>query len=85
MDSVRRVGYYDFKAYTEHLTSGRFQGFVLVRHHLMTGTVQTVFRAGRPMRLEEEAFALAEGKLSKLAMLASEAPGRWRGGLPRAA
>lgn len=71
MESFRRVGYHDFKAYTECLACGKYQGFVLVRHHTLVGTVQTVFRAGRAAVEEGEAFARAEGKVVELMRLVS--------------
>jgi len=66
MESNRRAGYYEFKAYTEPLTNGKHQGFVLVRHHTLAGTLQTVFRAGRPSMEEAEAFAMAETRVADL-------------------
>jgi len=86
MESDRqRIGYYDFKAYTEQLPSGRYQGFVLVRHHTLAGTVQTVFRAGRATTAEENAFASAEIKTVALIRIASETPARYRNRLLRVA
>jgi len=71
MENSRRVGYHDFKAYTERLTCGKYQGFVLVRHHTLVGTVQSVFRAGRAALEEGEAFARAEGKVVELMRIVS--------------
>ncbi|WP_316150628.1 hypothetical protein [Cupriavidus sp. BIC8F] len=71
MESFRRVGYHDFKAYTERLAGGKYQGFVLVRHHTLVGTVQTVLRAGRAALEERDAFARAEGKVVELMRLVS--------------
>ncbi len=71
MESSRRVGYHDFTAYTERLSGGKFQGFVLVRHHTLVGTVQSVFRAGRAALEEGEAFARAECKVVELMHLIS--------------
>ncbi len=48
MESHRRAGYYEFKAYTEPLANGMHQGFVLVCQHTFAGIQQSVFRAGRP-------------------------------------
>ncbi len=85
MESVRRVGYHDFKAFTEQLASGKYQGFVLVRHHTVAGTLQTVFRAGRAVLLEEDAFAGAELKAAALIRVAADAASRPRRKLCRAA
>jgi len=71
MENCRRVGYHDFKAYTERLAGGKYQGFVLVRHHTLVATVQTVFRAGRAAAEEGDAFARAEGKVVELMHLVS--------------
>jgi hypothetical protein len=71
MESSRRVGYHDFKAYTERLARGKYQGFVLVRHHTLVGAVQSVFRAGQVALEEREAFSRAEGKVVELMRLVS--------------
>ncbi|TPQ43845.1 hypothetical protein [Cupriavidus pinatubonensis] len=67
----RRVGYYDFRACTELTSSGLNQGFVLVRHHTLIGTVQTVFRAGKPQAQRDMALFMALEKLGQLAALAA--------------
>ncbi len=85
MESVRRVGYHDFKAFTEQLASGKYQGFVLVRHHTVAGMAQAVFRAGRAVLSEEDAFANAELKATTLIRVAVEAAPRRRRNLVRAA
>ncbi|MBP0639100.1 hypothetical protein [Cupriavidus sp. AcVe19-6a] len=71
---TRRSGYHDFKAYTEQLTCGKYQGFVVVRHHTFAGTIQRVFRAGRPTAAEEEAFAHAALKVDVFIALLSKTP-----------
>nr|WP_315594546.1 hypothetical protein [uncultured Cupriavidus sp.] len=71
-DLFRRVGYYDFRAYTQLTSSGLNQGFVLARHHLLVGTVQTVFRAGKAHVSSAEALRMALEKLAHLANIASE-------------
>ena len=70
MESSRRVGYHDFKAYTRRLANGKYQGFVLVQHHTFTGTIQAVFRAGKSVGAESEAFANAESKAAQLGSIA---------------
>jgi hypothetical protein len=72
-DLFRRVGYHDFRAYTQLTSGGLHQGFVLARHHTMVGTVQAVFRAGKPHPKSSEALLMALAKLDQLATLASEA------------
>lgn len=67
----RRAGYYDFRADTELTSGGLHQGFVLVRHHTLIGTVQTVFRAGKPQAQSDKALSLALEKLEQLAALAA--------------
>lgn len=47
-DLFRRVGYHDLRAYTQLVDGGLSQGFVLVRHHTLVGTVQKIFPAGAP-------------------------------------
>lgn len=69
MECTKRVGYHDFKACAEQLASGKYQGFVHVRHHKLVGTVQTVFRAGRPVMDEAEALANAEARMADLIRL----------------
>ncbi|WP_455289160.1 hypothetical protein [Cupriavidus necator] len=69
MESHRRAGYYEFKAYTEPLTNGMHQGFVLVRQHTFAGIQQSVFRAGRPSVAEADAFAMAEARVADLIVL----------------
>ncbi len=71
-----RVGYYDFRAYSARLECGRYQGFVLVRRHMLTGTVQRVFRAGRSACTEADAMTEARARLSKLVDLVAESPAR---------
>jgi len=85
MESARRVGYHDFKAYTERLASGKYQGFVLVRHHTLAGIIQTVFRAGPAVLVESDAFASAELKVAALMHVAAEIAARPRRSLRRAA
>jgi hypothetical protein len=70
-DLFRRVGYYDFRAYTQLTSGGLSQGFVLVRRHTLVGTVQAVFRAGRPNALNAVALSMALEKLNQLAVLAA--------------
>lgn len=72
MESLRRVGYHDFRAYTEQHASGKYQGFVLVRRHTLVGIVQTVFRAGRATIERTDALAQAEARLAELIRLAAE-------------
>ncbi|QUN32266.1 hypothetical protein KB879_31510 (plasmid) [Cupriavidus sp. KK10] len=70
-ESFHRAGYYDFRAYVEPLSSGGYQGFVLVRHHTLTGLQQTIFRAGGKEVQQATAFTSAELKAAKLkAMIA---------------
>ncbi|MGH8783964.1 MAG: hypothetical protein ACREYA_02550 [Cupriavidus necator] len=70
-ESFHRAGYYDLRAYTEPLSGGGYQGFVLIRHHTLTGLQQTTFRAGGREARQACAFASAELKVSKLkAMIA---------------
>lgn len=71
-DLFRRVGYYDFRAYTQLTSSGLSQGFVLARHHTLVGTVQTVFRAGKPHASSAEALQMALEKLARLVEIAGE-------------
>lgn len=80
-DLFRRVGYYDFRAYTQPTSSGLHQGFVLARHHMLVATVQTVFRAGKPQASSAEALRLALEKLAHLADIARES-GLPMGSLP---
>lgn len=63
--------YYDFRAYTQVTSDGLNQGFVLARHHMLVGTVQTRFRAGKPQARSEEALMLALAQLDHLAAIAS--------------
>jgi len=70
----RRVGYYDFRAYTQLTSGGLSQGFVLARHHMLVGTVQTVFRAGKPQPKSSEALLIAQEKLDQLAAIAAREP-----------
>ena len=72
MATTRLVGYHDFTACTARLSSGKYQGFVLVRHHTMAGIVQWAFRAGRATAAEEDAFACAERKAATLIRIARE-------------
>lgn len=70
-ERVHRAGYYDLRVYIEPLSGGGYQGFVLVRHHTLTGLQQTTFRAGGREAQQACAFASAELKVSKLeAMIA---------------
>ncbi|MBP0638786.1 hypothetical protein [Cupriavidus sp. AcVe19-6a] len=70
-ESFHRSGYYDFRAYVEQLSSGGYQGFVVVRHHTLTGLQQTIFRAGGKAAQQATAFTSAELKVAKLkAMIA---------------
>ncbi|QBY55526.1 hypothetical protein [Cupriavidus oxalaticus] len=69
MESHRRAGYYEFKAYTQPISNGKHQGFVLVRQHTLVGMQQSVFRAGRPSMAEADAFALAEARVDDLIVL----------------
>jgi len=78
MESTRRVGYHDFKAYTARLSNGKYQGFVLVRHHTLAGTVQWAFRAGRAKAAEEDAFTCAELKAATLIRVALDCPTQGR-------
>ncbi|PLQ00241.1 hypothetical protein [Cupriavidus pauculus] len=71
-DLFRRVGYYDFRAYTQRTSNGLNQGFVLVLHHMMLGTVQSVFRAGKPQAQSAIALAMALEKLQHLVAIAAE-------------
>lgn len=71
-DLFRRVGYYDFRAYTQLTSSGMNQGFVLARHHMLSGTVQTAFRAGTAQAKSADALAMALEKLEHLAAIAAE-------------
>ncbi len=71
-DLFRRVGYYDFRAYTQRTSGGLNQGFVLVRHHLLVGTVQTVFRAGKPQTQSADALSMALEKMDHLASIAGQ-------------
>lgn len=71
-DLFRRVGYYDFRAYTQRTSDGLNQGFVLVRHHMLVGTVQSVFRAGKPQAQSAVALTMALEKLEHLATIATE-------------
>lgn len=73
-DLFKRVGYYDFRAYTQLTSDGLSQGFVLARHHTMVGTVQTVFRAGKPCPKSSEALSLAMEKLGELADIVTQEP-----------
>jgi len=73
-DLFRRVGYYDFRAYTQLTSGGLSQGFVLARHHTLVGMVQAVFRAGKPCSDSSEALSLAMAKLEHLATIARQAP-----------
>lgn len=66
MERQERVGYHDLKAYTQLLSTGKYQGFVLVKHHTLAGIVQTVFHAGRSTLDEAEAFAQAEARMERL-------------------
>lgn len=73
-DLFKRVGYYDFRAYTQLTSGGLSQGFVLARHHTLVGTVQTVFRAGKPCTKSSEALSMAMEKLDQLAAIADQEP-----------
>jgi len=73
-DLFKRVGYYDFRAYTQLTSSGLSQGFVLARHHTLVGTVQRVFRAGKPCPKSSEALSLALEKLEQLAAIVTQKP-----------
>jgi len=73
-DLFKRVGYYDFRAYTQLTSCGQSQGFVLARHHTLVGTVQAVFRAGKPCPTSSEALSLALEKLSQLAAFVTQEP-----------
>lgn len=73
-DLFKRVGYYDFRAYTQLTSSGLSQGFVLARHHTLVGTVQTVFRAGKACPKSSEALSLALEKLNQLAKYVTQEP-----------
>ncbi|MBV8158690.1 MAG: hypothetical protein JO278_13575 [Dyella sp.] len=73
-DLFKRVGYYDFRAYTQLTSGGLSQGFVLARHHTLVGTVQTVFRAGKPCPQSSEALSLALEKLDQLAAFVTQEP-----------
>jgi hypothetical protein len=72
MATTRRVGYHDFTACTAQLSSGKYQGFVLVQHHTLVGVVQWALRAGRSTAEEEDAFACAERKAAALIRIALE-------------
>ena len=71
-DLFRRMGYYDFRAYTQLTSAGLSQGFVLVRHHLMVGTIQSVFRAGKPHERSAVALSRALEKLEQLVAIAAQ-------------
>jgi len=68
------VGYYDFRAYTQLSSRGESQGFVLVRHHTLVDTVQTVFRAGKPRPKSSEALSLVMEKLDQLVAIVTLQP-----------
>jgi len=46
-----------------------YQGLVHAVHHLLVGSVQTVFRAGPPTMDEAEAIANAEARMAELICL----------------
>lgn len=71
-DLSLRVGYYDFRAYTQLTSAGLSQGFVLARHHTLCGIVQTTFRAGKPQTKCSVALELALEKLAHLASIARQ-------------
>lgn len=71
-DYFRRVGYYDFRAYTQLTSSGLSQGFVLARHHTLVGTTQTVFHAGGPCPSSAHAMSLAMTKLDHLTAIVTQ-------------
>ncbi len=71
-DLCLRVGYYDFRAYTQLTSAGLSQGFVLARHHTLCGIVQTTFRAGKPQAKCSVALELALEKLAHLASIVRE-------------
>jgi hypothetical protein len=71
-ESFHRAGYYDFRAYTEPLSNGGCQGFVLVRHHTLTGLQQTIFRAGGKAAQQSTAFTSAELTVAKLKAMIAE-------------
>ncbi|CAG2150761.1 hypothetical protein LMG31506_04285 [Cupriavidus yeoncheonensis] len=71
-DLCLRVGYYDFRAYTQLTSTGLSQGFVLVRHHTLCGIVQTTFRAGKAQAKCSVALEIALEKLGHLASIARE-------------
>ncbi|WP_156545843.1 hypothetical protein [Cupriavidus sp. D384] len=71
-DLFRRVGYYDFRAYRQLTSNGMNQGFVLARHHTLSGTIQTAFGAGKAQAKSSDALAIALEKLEHLAAIAAE-------------
>ncbi len=70
-DLFRRVGYYDLRAYTQLVDNGLSQGFILVRHHTLVNTIQSVFRAGSPQPRSATALSMAVEQLDRLALMAS--------------
>lgn len=70
--TLRRLGYHDFLAFAELVSGGKFQGFVRVRHHLLCGARQAVFRAGSAVKSESSALELAERKIDSLIRLLND-------------
>lgn len=71
-DLFRRVGYHDLRAYTQLVDGGLSQGFVLVRHHTLVGTVQKVFRVGAAQPKSAVALAMAVAQLNRLACIVDQ-------------
>lgn len=70
MHSTKRVGYHDFKAFTQQLANGRYQGVAFVMHHTFAGTKEQKIQAGQPTDSEWEAFAIAQEKVAELVKIA---------------
>jgi len=67
---VRKVGTYDFRAYTQRTHEGLNQGFVLVHHYTSAGVVTSLVCAGEPTSQSSRALAKAVEKVEDLSSLA---------------